>query len=56
MKHQVYWKNDNKIDFPHLVGDKTCKVLIVGGGIGGTTLAYFWPQQKMQTVTKVKIF
>lgn len=42
IKYEVFWKNPHHQSFPYLHANTECDYLIVGGGVAGVSMAYFF--------------
>jgi glycine/D-amino acid oxidase-like deaminating enzyme len=54
MKHIPYWQYQQKKVFAPLDADIACDILIVGGGIGGASLAYFLSKTTKKRIVLVE--
>ena len=54
MKHEVFWKNPRYRERRPLIGDISCKYLIVGGGITGVSTAYFLAKLGVKDIVLVE--
>ncbi len=54
MKYIPYWQYEQKKTFAPLDADIACDILIVGGGIGGVSLAYFLSKTTKKRIVLVE--